>query len=126
MMNGLLNRKPNPWKQGFWFLLMYYLNILVLIFVVPAFADLFAGFGADLPSITILFTKYHIRLAYLLFALQLILMVYLAVIYSKFVDNMSYIAFNIQYACILVFGVLFLVCIAIAMYLPILNMKVAS
>jgi type IV pilus assembly protein PilC len=74
--------------QNFSFILSYYLLLLIIfsiiflgavVFIAPSFADLFDGFGTELPALTKLFFNLNHPLFLILFALFIIGLFYLLV-----------------------------------------------
>ena len=114
--------KPIPWLRVILFMVVYLLNVAIMIFVVPAFKELFSSFGSEIPIFTSLLSEHNITIAKYLVYLTICVAGLLTISYFDDVHLPSKARFSLKYALALLVGILITIAIGVAMYLPILKM----
>ena len=102
---------------------LYWLLGLSLIFVLPAFRELFSAFGMDLPALTLTVINSPTVIGVLILTLYVAQIIWILLIYNKAGGTQSYKQMFIQFYIAITIGVLMWVTILFALYLPIYFIK---
>lgn len=102
---------------------LYWLLGLSLIFVLPAFSELFSAFGMDLPALTLTVINSPTVIGILILVLYAVQIVGILLTYNKAGATQSYKQLFIQFYIAITIGALMWVTMLIALYLPIYYIK---
>jgi type II secretory pathway component PulF len=87
-------------------IVLYWLLGLSLIFILPAFRELFSAFGMDLPALTLAVINSPTVIGILILALYVVQIIGILLIYNKAGETQSYKQMFIQFYIAITIGVL--------------------
>ena len=108
------------------FALIYWALGLSLIFVIPAFSDLFNSFGANVPNVTRFVLENRLLIGICILLLYFAQITYLILSYAETRKNGVLKQLYVKFIALIVLGVVLGLVLIGVMYLPLLNMQISS